>query len=300
LRKKIVITGLMLLAGFIPRAVAQDGLNYTQYMNNLVPLNQAYSMLDKSGSVNAMVRKQYAGLNGAPGSVFFNGQLPVPAIGAAAGVLVVNDKFAIEQSLEASAFFAKEIQLDAGSYLSVSLNAGFKRYVANYSTLDPTDPSFREDIRETRPTLGFGVLYYTARYYLGLSMPRLAIRSLGNASRESDMDFKNHYYFSGAYLYALSPDLQLKPAVTAKYARGLPFTADISATLYLNGLIGIGGNYRTNQQIAGILSVNTNSFRLGYSYQVASTKTNLIGFSNAIHEVNLGFRFGKDIKPKLL
>ena len=37
------------------KAQQQQEFGYTQYMDNLTPFNQAYSMLDKNGSVSALV-----------------------------------------------------------------------------------------------------------------------------------------------------------------------------------------------------------------------------------------------------
>jgi hypothetical protein len=48
-------------------AQAQNqSFSFTQYMDNLTPLNPAYSLLDKANPVNTMARKQWVGINGAP------------------------------------------------------------------------------------------------------------------------------------------------------------------------------------------------------------------------------------------
>ena len=111
---------------------SSEEFGYTQYMDNLTPFNQAYSMLDKNGSVSALVRKEFVGIQGAPSTFIFNGNFPIESIGGAAGMLVLNDQFAVEQNTQISAFFAKAIQLGDSQFLSASISAGFKRYVGQF------------------------------------------------------------------------------------------------------------------------------------------------------------------------
>jgi type IX secretion system PorP/SprF family membrane protein len=299
--KHIKLMALTLLLFASGRAMAQQNMfSYNQYADNLTPVNPAYSLLDKANSLNVLGRRQLIGLDGAPSSLLLSGSFPLEQMGAAAGFFVVNDKFAVENQTEVNAFFAKSVQLSGGSYLSVSLNAGIRSYVANYSTLDASDPLFSQDVRETKPNIGFGVMFYGDNYYVGLSVPELSFRNLGNASVQQANYLRSHYYFSGGFLAKLNEDVQLKPAALVSYLQGSPVVADISGTFYLKEQLGLGVNYRTNKQVAGIISVNANSFKVGYSYQFNTSSTNLGGFNNATHEVSISYRWGTDLQRKLL
>lgn len=282
------------------RAQQQQEFGYTQYMDNLTPFNQAYSMLDKNGSVSALIRNQFIGIQGAPSTFIFNANLPIESVSGAAGVLVMNDQFAVEHNTQISAFFSKAVQLGNSQYMAVSISAGVKKYVANFSSLDASDPQFRDDVRETRPNLGFGILFYSNNYYIGLSMPELTITGLGTAAIQNNSNFRNHYYFSGAIITPLADDIKLKPAAMVSYSRGVPVTANLSGTIYLKDMLGLGINYRTDKEAAGIVSINMNSFKLGYSYQFVIASSNLGGFNNSTHEITLTYRFGKNMEPKLL
>ncbi len=110
--------------------------SYTQYMDNLTPLNPAYSLLYKPGAVNALARKQWVGINGAPTTFMLNGDLPIESVNGAAGLTIVNDQLAIEHQTEVNAFFTKAVQVGPKDYLGVSINVGLRNYAANYSTLD--------------------------------------------------------------------------------------------------------------------------------------------------------------------
>ncbi|MDB4918060.1 type IX secretion system membrane protein PorP/SprF [Mucilaginibacter sp.] len=78
-------------------------------MNNLTPFNQAYSLPDKKGSVNAQVRDQFVGIQGAPSTLILNANVPVESLGGSAWILVMNDQFGVEHNTQFSAFFSKGI-----------------------------------------------------------------------------------------------------------------------------------------------------------------------------------------------
>ncbi len=294
---KLTLSLLLLLT--ITSNAQQQAFSYNQYADNLITLNPTYSLLDNSGSVSLLGRKQFVGITGAPTTLLFNGSLPLESINATAGIFVVNDQFAIEHLTEINAFFAKAIQLNANSKLAVSLNAGVKNYRADYSSLDSTDPTFGADVRETQPNIGFGIMLFTDRYYVGISVPQLTFQSLGTASAQNASYLQNHYYIAGAYLFK-SEDIGIKPATLISYTKDLPVNFNFSTTIYLKDLLGIGANYNTNRQFAGIISVNTKKFKIGYSYEFGTSSSNLQGFNNATNEVSLSYRFGNTANAKLL
>lgn len=292
------VLGFMLIAlSFALDGSAQQLFTYTQYMNNLTPINHTYSLLDNNSNISVLYRKQWVGIEGTPSTFLFSSAFPLENINAATGVTVTDDQFAVEHQTEVNAYFAKSIQLADNNYLAVSLDAGVRRYTANYSLVGPDDPSFmNNDIRETRPNLGFGVMYYSDKYYLGVSLPQLNLHSLGNGSVETNAYFRNHYYLQGAYLFGNEGDnFRIKPAFLFQATRGIPAVADISTTFYIKELLGIGVNYRTSNEMAGILTVSLDSFRLGYSYQFGTANNNIGGVNFTTHELMLTYRFGKKL-----
>lgn len=297
--KKGVLPGLFLVLVLTNASAQQSLIKYTQFADNLTPFNQAYSVLDEAGSVNTLVSRQFAEIqNGAPTALMVNLNIPFPDAGASAGLVVKNNSEGPETLTEINAFFAKSVQLTANQFLAVSLNAGARKYV--FQDPDPTDPEF-EDVRQTNPNLGFGIMLYSDNYYLGLSAPELTIRSLGNAASVSHVDLENHYYFTGAYLASLDEDFKFKPAMLAAYAKGTAAVMAVSGTLYIKNILGLGVSYRTDKQAAGMVSFTADNFKIGYSYQVGTSAGNFSAANNATHEVTFSYRFGKGAaNPKFL
>jgi type IX secretion system PorP/SprF family membrane protein len=303
MKKRIVYLNLLLLfiTGNKVIAQQQQTFSYTQYMDNLTPLNPAYSLMDKAGSISTLVSKQLVGINGGPTSFIINANLPLESINSSVGLTVLNDQVAVESETEVNTYFAKSVQLGPTDYLAVSLNAGLRDYFANYPAVDSADPTFRNAVRETKPNIGFGVMYYTKWYYLGVSVPELTITSLGTASVQNNINFKNHYYFSAALITDIDEDIKFKPATLISYTNGIRLTADVSGIFYFKEAFGLGVNYRTSEEMSGIITFNAEVFHIGYSYQFGTASQNLGGFHTSTHEVTLAYRFGKGaVNNKLL
>src|ERR1700761_252616 len=101
IKTAIKLTLVSLIATLLPYiASAQQQFTYSQYMNNQTPLNPAYSLLDQNGSLNALFRKQWTGIDGSPSTFIFNGSMPIEAINGSAGVVVMNDQYAVEHLTE--------------------------------------------------------------------------------------------------------------------------------------------------------------------------------------------------------
>lgn len=282
------VSSLLLLS---LNSIAQQAFTYTQYMNNITPYNSAYSAINKNASINLSGRLQWVGIEGAPTSYMLNGNLPFENINASAGMILRQDKFAVENQLNMSFFFAKSVQLNKDNFFSVSLNGGFQSYKANYSELDASDPQFQDDISELSGTAGAAVLFYSPdKYYAGLSVPNLNLSSFSQASTR----IKNTFYFAGAFMQDLGDDVTLKPSLLVSYVKNIPVTADISTTAYFKN-IGIGASYRTTNDIAGTLSFMFNNMFAGYSYQTGIGSKNIGSLSNGTHELSLGIYFGKAI-----
>ncbi len=296
LRSAIIAAALLAVAMHVN--AQQSLIKYTQFADNLTPFNQAYSVIDKAGSVTSLVSRQFVEIqNGAPTALMVNANVPFESINSSGGLLIKDNSEGPETLTEINAYFAKSVQLTTDQFLAVSLNAGVRKYV--FQDPDPTDPEF-QDVRQTNPNLGFGIMLYSDSYYLGLSAPELTIRSLGNAGVVNQVDLENHYYFSGGYLTG-DDDFKFRPAVLVAYAKGSPAVMAASGTIFLKDVLGLGAGYRTDKQASAIISVTVDNFRFGYSYQAGTSSSNFGAANSATHEITLSYRFGRGAaNPKLL
>lgn len=239
------------------------------------------------------MRRQWVGLDGAPTVYWGSGHMGFEKFGATAGLNIRHETLAVEKLTEASAFFAKSVRISATEYLGLSLNAGFSYMDGRFSQLDPADPAFREDIRETDALVGFGLLLYRPdKYYVGLSLPRLMLGSLGG-SESSRYNFRNIYHLTAGALFGLGTDFQFRPSLLVMYSESLRPQAEAGAMFFAKRAVGPGVNVRSYGNVAGMAQINVQGFGIGYSYQFGTRNEALNrGISNNTHEIGLQYRFG--------
>lgn len=300
MRKYITLLVLLMIA-FAYTANAQQSFTYTQYMNNLTPRLPVSSLLDRSPSLALTTRQQWAGIDGAPQTSIFTGTLPVVKHNITAGAFVMLDEVGIEKNTEVNFFFAKGVQLAKSTWLAVSLNGGVRTYKTNYASLDPTDPSYRNDANQTKGLLGLSaMLYNPERYYVGFSLPQVNIGSEGFAIADDRRNWGGTWVASAGYLQPIGTTFDFKPAALLTYSKDQKLL-DLSATFYWMKQLGMGVNYRTSKETTGILSYTyKHRIMVGYSYTLAGSESEVSGMSNGSHELALRVRFGRELLPKLL
>lgn len=291
----ITITGILAISGLR----AQQPLTHTQHGQLRTVLNPAASLMQTGGEVSVIGRRQWVGLDGAPSVFWGSGHVGFQRFGATAGINIRHESLAVEKLTEASAFFAKSVRISQTEYVGLSLNAGFSYMDGRFSQLDPQDPAFREDVRETDALVGFGVmLYRPERYYVGLSLPRLMLGNLG-VGGDSRYNFRNLYHLAAGALFDMGTDFQFRPSMLVTYSESLRPQAEVSALFFVKRVFGIGLNVRSYGEVAGMAQFNFAGFGLGYSYQFGTRNEALNrSISNNTHEIGLSYRF--DGKPVLL
>src|SRR5690606_4922288 len=75
------ISILLLLVSGLQAVLGQQPFAYTQFNDNLTPINSAYSLTSGgAGEVSLLARGRWVGIEGAPVSYIFDGYLPIPGI----------------------------------------------------------------------------------------------------------------------------------------------------------------------------------------------------------------------------
>lgn len=293
--KRTMKRRLLITAGILTVVTAgygQQALTHTQHGELRTVVNPALSLMRPSGEVSFIGRRQWVGVEGAPTVFWGSGHVGFGSFGGTAGLNIRHESLAVEKLTEAAAFFAKSVRISETEYVGLALNAGVNYLDGRFSQLDPADPAFREDVKETDALVGFGVmLYRPERYYVGLSLPRLMLGSLG-VDAGSRYSFRNVYHLTAGALFAMGPDFHLRPSVLVTYAANLRPQAEASALVYVKETFGLGVNVRSYGEFAGMAQFNVGRFGLGYSYQFNPGSEPLDRrISNTTHEVGLSYRF---------
>lgn len=295
----------MLLA-FAKDSKAQQDAMYTQYMFNTLAVNPAYAGSRNVISATALYRNQWTGYDGAPKTSTISIDAPINDKRIGLGLQVFNDRLGITNTSGLVLSSAYRIRMETGT-LSFGLQGSVNRRRADFTKvqLDPSgtsvDPAFQDFESTTSFNIGTGIYYNSDNFYVGLSAPELLPAKFGNQSGSNLSRQEIHLFFTAGFVASLSDNLKLKPSVLVKQVKGAPIEGDLNATFWIKDVIGIGGSYRTNADVSGLLEIQaTPQIRIGYSYDHSVTK--LQSFNSGSHEIMLRYEFGfekdKFISPR--
>lgn len=298
-----IVFALLVIIG---HSRAQQDPMFTQYMFNTLSINPAYAGSADAMAFTAIHRSQWVDFEGAPQTQTLSFHTPLKKESISIGASVINDSHGPVKQTGFYADASYRIFFD-NAKLAFGLKAGMNLFSANLLDLNPLaedDLAFASNISgKGLPNFGFGMMYYSKRWYVGLSSPKL----LQNKILDGELpDFKNntekqHMFLIAGMVFDLSNYTKFKPTVLFKAVNGAPPGMDVTANFLFYDKLWVGAMYRW-QDAAGLLlqyEIN-NKWKFGYSYDY--TLSELSKYSAGSHElmigVDIGRKFGGDISPR--
>jgi type IX secretion system PorP/SprF family membrane protein len=316
LRAGIVV--LLLITG--TRSMAQQNIQFSQYVFNGLSINPAYAGYKEDLYLNATYRHQWAGFPGAPrtGGVSLDGVTPASEGKVGLGGQVLFDQLGPQEALSFYGSYSYRIPLDAENTrrLCIGIGAGVTQYSIDGTALkyiDNDDEAIPLGKNSTWvPDARFGIYYYTSRFYAGVSVMDLfslytdASRYTWNGNNYATIRKTQHLYVTAGTMFSLGEGFQLKPSVLIKEDFKGPTNLDINAFLLIGEKLWVGGSYRTNVGLwektnlqkdldesnaasAMVEFYATPQLRIGYSYDLNVNK--MAGYQGGSHEISVGFLF---------
>ena len=276
----------------ITTVFGQQDPQYTQYTYNMNVLNPAYAGSRGVPSIGLLGRTQWVGLEGAPRTMTFSAHSPVGnSVGL--GLSVIHDEIGPAKENNIYADFSYTIFTSEEGRLAFGLKAGVTFLDVRHLNMVDPDP-LNMPINETSPNFGAGILYYTNRFYAGLSAPNfLETRHLEKeAGIVSTASERMHYFLTAGYVFDVADNLKLKPSTMVKATSGAPLSVDISLNLLVDERIELGLSHRLDDSISGLIGFQVNDdFRIGYAYDYTTTRFG--DFNAGTHEILLLFDFNQ-------
>ncbi|MBL7873507.1 MAG: type IX secretion system membrane protein PorP/SprF [Cyclobacteriaceae bacterium] len=235
---RIIQSLLFFLTGI--SAVAQQDPLYSQYINNPMVLNPAYTGLNDNFNASVTYRNQWAGFDGHPKTFNFNSHVSLIDNKVGVGLLFINDQIGSTINTEMQAAFSYKLALDEKKTFSFGMQTGFINFRNNYNNLnldDKTDEAFIQGENITKPNLGVGVILKSDRFMLGASIPRLLSTSISVSNGTNAQDFQlynRHLYLFGSYVYFLNENIRFKPAILLRAVKGSPLSVDFNFNVNFN------------------------------------------------------------------
>ena len=305
---KRVIFLLTLVLGAILKTFAQQDPQFSQYMYSTGIINPAYAGSREDVSITALSRAQWVGLEGAPQtqSLSFTTLAGKPKLEFAPrvgiGINFISDEIGPISEQLLNVDFAYDIATSPDKRLSFGLKAGVNLLNINFNELDvfdPTDFSFLENVQNrVSPTIGAGIYYYTDYWYVGVSVPNLIQARFLNDNDLTIGSERRTFFFTAGYVYELSNDIQLKPALLSRIISGAPISIDTSVNFIYKDRFTMGISYRYGASVNVLAAFQVNqNILIGYSYDYDTTP--LASFNGGSHELTLRYRFNKAVKGRI-
>jgi type IX secretion system PorP/SprF family membrane protein len=300
------------LAG-IQTVHAQQEVQYSQYMFNMLAVNPAYAGSRDVLSMTGLYRQQWVGIEGAPTTQSFTIDMPIKKEKVGVGLQAYNDQIGVFKNTGVYASYAYRVKVSQRTTLSMGVQGGVTNLSGNLLNVQrtlsgtDTDPAFAGNISKWLPNVGVGLYLNNDRGYIGISCPSIIQNRFkdGNATKSSDSVARQdrHYFLMLGFVIPLGSSFALKPSILAKATRDAA-AIDFNLNLWIKDRIAIGGSWRTNNKnftspfgnlngdaaICMLEIQATDQFRLGYAYDFALNR--LRSQQNGSHEVMLRYEFG--------
>ena len=161
---------LVLLFALCLKSNAQFDPMFTQYMNNEMFINPAYTGTRQVTVATLLYRDQWAGIKGSPKTQTFSIHGPVSENNGI-GFSIMHESIGIYNIIRANANYSYMIKTGKRSQIAFGLMGGLMQYNQNLDELvliNPNDNLYLTDnINVIAPNAGFGLFYYTDEFYLG-------------------------------------------------------------------------------------------------------------------------------------
>jgi type IX secretion system PorP/SprF family membrane protein len=269
----------------------------SQYMFNGLVMNPAYAGSRDVLSISLLHKDYLAGFKGGPVSQTASLHTPMKNQKLALGLLADNYSNSVTQFNSLMFNYAYRVNL-GGSVLSMGLRGGAYYYSNNFDKLEIKDHNDQVFINEKglTPNFGAGLYLYNKDYYLGLSVPFFLSKpySAGGVSH----DFNNYdFIFMAGYLFDLSEDFRIKPAIMIDYGkRNIDYQAGLHFILF-NDVLWLGSAYKKGKELTAMIEVQINrQLKIGYAYD--HSFTDLSKVSSGTHEIMLRYelRFKAEVE----
>jgi len=299
--KRVAAIVLLLITGTTGMVNAQYDAMFTQFMNNEMFINPAYTGTKEALALTALHRQQWLGFEGRPVTTTFTAHAPLMANKMGVGLSFLNEKIGILDRNLIYGSYAYHLQMNEKDYLSLGLMGGVHLQLNRFGevkTEQSGDPEFSANTPTvSTPNFGFGAYYHSEKYYVGLSVPRMVddninVNSNGDVLKKVTVNFNSfHYYLTAGRVFTVNHNLKLKPQGMVKAAQGAPMEFDINLNALVKERLWLGASYRSGSDVSGLLGIYiTPQMLLGYSYDYPISK--IQDYTSGSHEVSLSYVFG--------
>jgi len=265
---------------------SQQMPHYSLYMMNDVVINPSLISTKSENQVALMIRDQWTGFEGSPKTQsisYYN----INHTKYGRGLSIVNDNTGPISMIRGTFSGSYLIPIEDRNKLSVGLSANILQYKIDNSAIvleddGVVDPAINNGVMDK--VIGhsgsIGVNYFSNKFNLGASIINVINSDLNLSNTGVENALVNHYYLHSSYLFSNSSGLDIIPSIMFKKIGSSSLQMDINIKTSIKDILWGGLSYRTNDAIIAMLGVNFSEYRLGYSYDITTTKMNVPSYGS--------------------
>jgi type IX secretion system PorP/SprF family membrane protein len=303
-----IITYLIIVGG---AAMAQQENLFTQYAYNKLSFNPGVAGENEYGSITALYRDQWTGLDGGPEIQMLTVNFPTVIDRLGFGLHLQRQSIGIQSKTDLTGMYAYRIRLAKG-YASVGLQLSYRNFVNDFS--DPrlvAINGFDQDIALTQErfsrnifNVGIGGYYRGPNYFFGVSVPRFIKADIDSDTDPFIANQVRHYYATAGVDIDFHSEWSFSPSVLLRVADNSPFDVDLTGLMIYRDQVHMGLNIRTggSQQSAvesiGLLLGLRVSKSIFASIAYDFTTTEINEYENGSFEILLRYDLKSNQGPK--
>jgi type IX secretion system PorP/SprF family membrane protein len=291
---------------------AQQEVQYSLFSLNPFGYNPAYAGLEESLVANAVIRKQWAGLNGSPFSQQLNVHLPWYYLKGGVGFRLENDQIGAHRTTTYALAYDYWLPMGKSGIISVGIEAGMQQLALNGALLrtpggDYEDGAIQHNdnilpvglVSGKVPVVSAGICFQNQNWEFGLSVRNITAQEIKFTENSfAGIAFNRNYFFNFATTFKAGRILTFKPALLLK-SDILQTQLDAGTLVDYNdqffaGIFYRGFNQKTTDAFVLSSGLKLNSkWTLVYAFDL--TLSPLRAVNQGSHEIMLLYNLNKDI-----
>jgi type IX secretion system PorP/SprF family membrane protein len=294
--KRLLLIGIILLSTL--SAFGQQDPLLSNYRFNYFLLNPAAAGSESQWAIKGSYLSSWTRFPGAPVTFTLSANGTLGKKGKSGiGLNIVDDKIGPQLTYGAQAAYAYHLPVGKAN-LSFGLAARFTKYQLDLGyvrTLQPGDDAVIAK-EESLADFAFGIMYYSRKGYVGVSMPQIA-----QVSGDSALALKMHLYLMGGYKFMINKkgnSWLLEPVALIKYVGAdqaiLQYDINLRAHIIDQQLMfGVGYRGGLNNNFIAVMAGFNVKQKYQFSYSYDFSLGDFQQYSWGAHEVTMGILVGK-------
>lgn len=302
-----LISILLGVVFFPTNGKTQQMPQYSQYVFNALHINPAYAGYKVDPFVQATYRSQFMNFPGAPQTFSISADMGNLEETMGYGLSIISDQLGPNKIQSLLLTYTYKVRLTQESFLGLGVSSGISEHLLEAGKLlpdDPSDPGIPQGrINAFTPNLNAGLLYYSPRFFSGISAFNLVGQKILQNQDLALATHNYHFYFQAGGLLPITTEITFKPSLLVREDLNGPGSYDLNAMFLFNEQFWLGTSFRsgfgsnsllesasfsTRTAIALLMDLFiTENIRFGYAYDFNLNSKN--NYRNNSHEFSIGY-----------